>query len=255
MVTTGTSRWRAAATSTAPGSLTVGVPASVTRATSFPAPSRWRMRRSAESGECAWKLTSSAPEPTCASRTLVCRASSAATAAACFRVAAARGERSSRLPSGVATTYKVPAISPRHLPRQAPVEPGRLQHVAVLAGRLAQDLGRGAGHHDLHPLEQLQRPVHQGVCELLGLHHGIRRFGAARGREDRDRLVLPHDGPSLLLRGPLRPAWACCRRCAGAAPVPGAGGGGQRVRRLRRRVGGGREHYGGDGGWRAGRAD
>src|SRR6266516_2377215 len=167
MVTTGTSRARAAATSTAPGSLTVG--------------------------ERAWKLTSSARDPTCARRVFVWRVSSAATAVACFRVAAARGERSSRLPSGVATTYKVPAISPRHLPRQAPVEPGRLQHIAVLAGRLAQDLGRGAGHDDLDPLEQLKRPVHQGVGELLGLHHGVRRFGAARGREDRDRLVLPHD--------------------------------------------------------------
>src|SRR5205809_4690473 len=59
-------------------------------------------------------------------------------------VLAARGERSSRLPSGVATTYRVPAISPRHRPRQASVVTRRLQHVAVLARGLTQDLGRGA---------------------------------------------------------------------------------------------------------------
>src|SRR5207247_9179201 len=138
-------RRRAAPARPAPGSPAVGVPPAAPRATSLPRPRRWTLRRSADSGECAWKLTSSARDPTCARRVFVWRVSSAATAAACFRVAAARGERSSRLPSGVATTYKVPAISPRHLPRQAPVEPGRLQHIAVLAGRLAQDLGRGAG--------------------------------------------------------------------------------------------------------------
>ena len=52
-VTTGTSRARAAATSSAPGSLTVGVPASVTSATSLPVPSRWRMRCRVASVECA----------------------------------------------------------------------------------------------------------------------------------------------------------------------------------------------------------
>src|SRR5438034_5577207 len=174
------SRSRAAATRTAPGSLTVGVPASVTSATSLPLASRCRIRRSAASLGCAWKLMSSAREPTWASNGLVWRVSSAATAAARFSVAAARGERSSRLPSGVATTYRVPAISPRHRPRQASVVARRLQHVAVLARGLAQDLGRGARHHHLDALQQLERPVRRSeehtselqshsdlVCRLL----------------------------------------------------------------------------------------
>src|SRR5438445_3828941 len=163
------SRSRAAATRTAPGSLTVGVPASVTSATSLPLASRCRIRRSAASLECAWKLMSSAREPTWARSGFVWRVSSAATAATRVSVAAARGERSSRLPSGVATTYRVPAISPRHLPRQASVEAGRLEHVAVLARRLAQDLRGRAGHHHLHAFEQLERPVREGAGQLLRL--------------------------------------------------------------------------------------
>src|SRR5207253_1697766 len=149
------SRSRAEATSAAPGSLTAGVPASVTSATSLPLPSRCRMRRSAPSVEWAWKLSSLAREPTCASSGLVCRVSSAATAVTRLSVAAARGDKSSRLPSGVATTYRVPDMSPRHLPRQLPVKPRGLQHVAMLARRLAQNLGCGAGHDDLDALEQL----------------------------------------------------------------------------------------------------
>src|SRR5256885_8011361 len=170
MVTTAMSRSCAAATSAAPGSLTAGVPASVTSATSLPLPSRCRMRRSALSVECAWKLISSACEPTCASSGLVCRVSSAATAVTRLSVAAARGERSSRLPSGVATTYRVPAMSPRHLPRQPPVIPRRLQHVAVLPRRLAQDLGGGPRHHHFHAFEQLERPVGQGAGERSEEH-------------------------------------------------------------------------------------
>src|SRR5881409_4445701 len=84
--------------------LSEGVPASVTSATSLPLPSRWSTRRSAAAGEWAWTLSRSAREPTCASRVFVWRVSSAATAATPRRVSAARGERSSRLPSGVATT-------------------------------------------------------------------------------------------------------------------------------------------------------
>src|SRR5256885_9750500 len=81
-----------------------------------------------------------------------------------------RGERSSRLPSGVATTYRVPAMSPRHLPRQPPVIPGRLQHVAVLPRRFAQDLGGGPRHHHFHAFEQLERPVGQGAGERSEEH-------------------------------------------------------------------------------------
>src|SRR2546426_10215641 len=203
------SRSRAAATRTAPGSLTVGVPASVTSATSLPLASRCRIRRSAASLECAWKLMSSAREPTWASSGLVWRVSSAATAAARVSVAAARAERSSRLPSGVATTYRVPAISPRHGPRQATVVTRRLQDVAVLPRRLAQDLGRRPGHHHLDALEQLERPIRERIRKLFRLHHRVRRIGPARRREDRDRLVRIHDtrahllGPALRLAGKL----------------------------------------------------
>src|SRR5712691_6614621 len=189
IVTTATSRARAAATSSAPGSLTAGVPASVTRATSLPVPSRWRMRRNAASVEWAWKLMRSAPEPTCASRILVWRVSSAATAATRFSVSAARGERSARLPSGVATTYSVPAISPRHLPRQAPVEAGRLEHVAVLLGRFLDDLRGRPGHQHVHdaPVE-----LAVGVDERVGrLRRQVGRGGEQRRRERGARAVRP----------------------------------------------------------------
>src|ERR1700741_3431724 len=192
------SRSRAAATSAAPGSLTVGGPASVTSATSLPLPRRCRMRRSAASFEWAWKLTSSACEPMCASSGLVWRVSSAATAVTRLSVAAARGDRSSRLPSGVATTYRVPDISPRDLPRQASIEPGGLQHVPVLAGGFAQDLGRGARHHDLDALGGL-RP--------------------ARRRQDGDRLVRLADAGAHLLCAPLRFARELLVHLVDDAPV------------------------------------
>src|SRR5438874_13453487 len=84
-------------------------------------------------------------------------------------VLAARGERSSRLPSGVATTYRVPAIPPRHRPRQASVVARRLQHVAVLAPGLAQDLGRGARHHHLAAPPPPEPPAPEPVRALLRL--------------------------------------------------------------------------------------
>src|SRR2546422_11530631 len=107
-----------------PISLTEGVPASVTSATSLPLPSRWRTRRSAAAGECAWTLSRSAREPTCASRVFVWRGSSAATAATPRRGSAARGERASRVPSGVATTQRRPDLSPPPLPGQPRVGAG-----------------------------------------------------------------------------------------------------------------------------------
>src|SRR5437773_5793114 len=94
-------------------------------------------------------------------------------------VLAARGERSSRLPSGVATTYRVPAISPRHRPRQASVVARRLQHVAVLARGLTQDLGRGARHHHLDALEQLERPIRECIRELFRLDRKSTRLNSS----------------------------------------------------------------------------
>src|SRR2546422_10002965 len=104
-----------------PISLTEGVPASVTSATSLPLPSRWRTRRSAAAGECAWTLSRSAREPTCASRVFVWRGASAATAAAPRRGSAARRERAARVPGGAAPTQRQPDISPRAPPGHAPV--------------------------------------------------------------------------------------------------------------------------------------
>src|SRR6266571_6772409 len=247
IVTTCTSRARAAATSSAPGSLTAGVPASVTSATSFPVPRKWRMRRSAAAVEWAWKLSSSACDPACASSGLVWRVSSAATAATWRSVAAARGERSSRLPSGVATTYRVPAISPRHRPRQATVVARRLQHVAVLARGLAEDLGRGARHHHLDALEQLERPIRERVRELLRLHHRVRCVRAAWCRQDGDRLVRIHDPRAHLLRPALRLARKFLVHLIDDAPVQLPVGVDERVRRLLRQIGhigelGRREH-------------
>src|SRR2546422_11755793 len=101
-----------------PISLTEGVPASVTSATSLPLPSRWRTRRSAAAGECAWTLSRSAREPTCASRVFVWRGASAAAAATPRRGSAARGGRAARVPSRVGTTERGAENSPRHPPGQ-----------------------------------------------------------------------------------------------------------------------------------------
>src|SRR5438045_796909 len=120
---------------------------------------------------------------------LLWRVSSAATTATRFSVSAARGERSPRLPRGVATTYRVPATSPLHPPRELAVEAGGLQHVAVLAGRVLQDFGRRAGHHDLCAFEELQRPVGQCDRQLFGPHHRVGRVAAARDTEQRERLM------------------------------------------------------------------
>src|SRR5713101_6019369 len=207
MVTTGMPRARAPATSSAPGSLTAGVPASVTRATSRPPASSSKRRRWALAAEWAWKLSSSACEPTCCRSVLLRRVSSAATTAARVSVSAARGERSPRFPSGVATTYRVPATSPRHRPRHAAVKAGRLQDVAVLLRRVFEHLRRGTGHHHFQPFYQHQRPPAQGHGQLLGVHHRVGRFAAARHGEQRQRLVGTHHGAAYLLRALLRLAW------------------------------------------------
>src|SRR3989441_4103742 len=204
MVTTGMPRARAPATSSAPGSLTAGVPASVTSATSRPPTNRSNRRRWALAAEWAWKLISSAREPTCCRSVLLRRVSSAATTAARVRVSAARGERSPRFPSGVATTYKVPATLPRHRPRHAPVEAGRLQDVAVFLRRVLEDLRRGAGHHHFQPFQQLQRPPAQRHRQLFGLHHRVGRLAAARHGQQRQRLVGARHGAAHLLRALLR---------------------------------------------------
>src|SRR2546422_9583065 len=197
----------AAATSATPGSLMTGVPASVMTATSRPSVRMRRMRSRARSDECSWKLMSSACEPAWWSSGLLWRVSSAATSATRFSVSAARGERSPRLPRGVATTYRVPATSPRHPPGETAVEAGRLQHVAVLAGGVLQHLGGGPRHHDFRALEQLQGPVGQRRGQLLGPYHGVGRIGAARHAEQRQRLMRVDDRCHYFLRAPFGLAW------------------------------------------------
>ena len=92
------------ATRSSPGSLTSGVPASVTRATSSPAASRASSSRVRAESLWAWKLTSGVSMPWRAHRRRVRRVSSAATTATERSTSSARSVMSPRLPMGVATT-------------------------------------------------------------------------------------------------------------------------------------------------------
>src|SRR5690348_13267516 len=60
---------------------------------------------------CSCRAINGAPMPKCANSGLLWRVSSAATSATSRNTRCARGEKSSRLPIGVATIHKVPAIS------------------------------------------------------------------------------------------------------------------------------------------------
>src|SRR5581483_7898418 len=98
-----------------PGSETPGVPASVTYATTSPAAMRSTTRASACRSLWAWSATSRprAGTPACVSSARVRRVSSAAIRSASRSVSTARGDRSPRLPIGVATTTSRPATRAR----------------------------------------------------------------------------------------------------------------------------------------------
>lgn len=90
-----------------------GVPASDTSATDVPARSWSRSGAIRARSLCAWRLTSRGEAPRCSSRCRVRRVSSAATIGTSRRMRAARSVRSSRLPIGVDTTYRVPPPAAR----------------------------------------------------------------------------------------------------------------------------------------------
>src|SRR5688572_12937349 len=106
----------ASLTRTKPGSESSGVPASLATAIVFPSSRSARRRGRRWRSLCSWREISGFLIPRCASSRPVCRVSSQATRSASSNAALARGERSSRLPIGVATTTSLPAMSvPRDL--------------------------------------------------------------------------------------------------------------------------------------------
>ena len=102
-----------ARTTSFPGSEMQGVPASVT-STAFRSPSRiFEASGSALFPSlCRWQLTSGAWNPKTWHSFMVTRVSSAIIRSAVFIVSTARGEKSCRLPIGVATTYNAAMLSP-----------------------------------------------------------------------------------------------------------------------------------------------
>src|SRR5512141_1757633 len=108
MASTRCPAWAAAATSSSPGSETSGVPASETRASVSPRPSRSRASSTRRCSLWPWQDTRGVVRPWRAKRFPVRRVSSQYTTAAEDRASSARGERSSRFPIGVATTRRRP---------------------------------------------------------------------------------------------------------------------------------------------------
>ena len=105
----------AARTSGAPGSLTVGVPASLTSATLAPALRRSMMRGTRSRSLCSCR-DSIAPAgrwmPLACSSCAVCRVSSASSRSASRNRSRARAPRSPRFPIGVATRNSTPGRGP-----------------------------------------------------------------------------------------------------------------------------------------------
>src|SRR5690606_3475634 len=99
----------AARTMRKPGSLTSGVPASEISATALPAPSHSSTRATCSASLCSCSATTRASLPACASNGALWRVSSAATTSTSRSTCSARGEKSPRLPIGVATTHRHPA--------------------------------------------------------------------------------------------------------------------------------------------------
>ena len=101
---------RAARTRRKPGSLTSGVPASDTSASESPASSRVTSCAACASSLCWCSASSGRSRPKCDSSWRVWRVSSAQIAATVFKISSARGDRSPRLPIGVATIWSVPGL-------------------------------------------------------------------------------------------------------------------------------------------------
>src|SRR5215218_8555485 len=211
-----------ARTSRSPGSLIPGVPASVTTATSPPSPSTWSTSGMRAASVCSLHTANRVPAiPACWSNRPVRRVSSQHTRAAAASASRARGDRSPRLPIGVATRTRRPGrrsatdfgggrgtlaqlddVADRQVPALERAglrldDPGCLGHrppkaVAPHADGLDDDAVavderhvEGEAHPDrVHPAARLQ---HQRALEVISLQQpaptrlGIRRH--LRGRE------------------------------------------------------------------------
>ena len=99
----------ARATTSAPGSDSPGVPASVTSATLRPCLSHWTTFAAMLASLCWCSATGRLPIPCRLSRDAVLRVSSAAMTSAAASTFSARSVMSSTFPMGVATTYNVPS--------------------------------------------------------------------------------------------------------------------------------------------------
>src|SRR5688572_20538576 len=218
MGTTACPAARTAPTRSAPGSLTTGVPASETRATSRPSASMARIASSRPGVEWAWKLMSLGAAPRWVSRPRVRLVSSAATTGTLRRTSAARGVRSPRFPSGVATTKRVPAgmagwgairpdgAEPAMLARSAPPDPGSRQ--VLLNPRNQRRLGHGT-HDRVHmpaiaeeedARDRADVEPHGGLLVRVDVELGDAKPAAVLGRE-----LLEHRGDRLAGTAPGRP--------------------------------------------------
>ena len=164
-------RATAAATSSAPGSLSSGVPASVTSATSSPRSSRATIcRRPLAFVVFVQRLERAAARamPQASSSVRVCRVSSASSRSASRRHAVARGLRSCRLPIGVATTNSVPAR-------------GATRRIATLFAH-ARLPGSPMLHVPLRTLERAPRSLAALLCADARCRCGQCIFAGFRGR-------------------------------------------------------------------------
>src|SRR5512139_287952 len=127
----------AARTRRYPGSDTSGVPASLTSTTRAPCRSLATSSSRRAASLCSCSEISGRCTPSCFSRPAVCRVSSAAIKSAAASASRARGDRSPRLPMGVATTSIRPGgitIIPGRYParskeaRSLPRQPQSMQH-------------------------------------------------------------------------------------------------------------------------------
>src|SRR5207244_2855995 len=190
----------AAATSLAPGSDMAGVPASVTTATSTPRSSRRSTWSTWAASLWSWTASSSLPEtPAWVSRRRVWRVSSQAITPTRARVAAARGERSPRLPIGVETRTRVPVGRPAPVGRAAPVGPvGGVTRVTWVA-RVASVAASPSLPRDLQPVSRTETPPLEGPRPSLD-HAGHAPLAARCGQlEGGEHFSLP-DQPGHLDR-------------------------------------------------------
>ena len=198
----------AARTSRAPGSLTRGMPASLTRATVPPARIRATSSAARAASLCACSATIGVVAPAWRISTAVRRVSSHATTSASRRHAAARGARSSRFPIGVPTTTRPPARVTAAPPRPRRSSPrGTLPSAPMprTTKPYRRYRARGGEGEDRDGLDELRAMTARasGVASPPGAPPGRGRAGAPAppppapkpGRLERDqRRALKREG-------------------------------------------------------------